>query len=114
MYLTRKERDAKDRDGRPNPGVRVRFPNGVTHFYPGCSSQVALVLAKTALPEGALDHPDVGMEYGTRHESKGQAFFVTAEVLKVPACEFVKPNPPGTHWTYAAPVNLPETEKGED
>jgi len=35
-------------------------------------------------------------------------------VLKVPACEFTRPTLPGTHWTYASPVNLPEDEKGEE
>lgn len=61
-------------------GVRVVFPDGVTHFFPGASPELALALARPCA--GALlDAPGTAIDFG---ESSGRSKFVVTRPIKVP------------------------------
>lgn len=64
MFLTSDERRG-DRPNRPSCGLRVTFPNDVTHWFPGEES-VAVYLAERACPEELFRHPGTSLEYGEK------------------------------------------------
>ncbi len=78
-FLRPNEQPPERRRG-PEPGIRVTFPDGTVHWFPGPSSTLALVLVQGAVPTNLLEHVQTVIEYGTRLESR----FVASEVLKGP------------------------------
>lgn len=61
------------------PGVRVSL-GGRQYWFPGSTVELATILARTALPESILNHPETVVEFGTRDG----AVFVLEQEIKTP------------------------------
>lgn len=69
--------DEQTRAPGPNPGVCVRFPGG-RYWFPGATPELAMIMARQALPDSVLDDPHTKIEFG---EAVGKEF-LSERVLK--------------------------------
>jgi len=74
MFLTPSERPQARSNAKDGPGMRVRFANGVVHFFPGATQIVADALMRAACPANLLAEAPTLIEYGER---VGTAFRTT-------------------------------------
>lgn len=63
--------DERTAGNRPDPhrvevGVRILYANGVRHWFPAPSPQLAWVLIRAAVPENLLEDVHTVIEYGQR------------------------------------------------
>ena len=73
------ERHRRERAGNaPAPGIRVTYPDGTVHFFPGATEAQAAALVRTVCPEELLIDPRTVIEFGTK---RGRAW-LTEVVLK--------------------------------
>ena len=59
------ERSERERPVKAEHGLRVTYPNNVTHWFPG-PEPLAAALARRVCPEELFNHPGTTLEYGER------------------------------------------------
>lgn len=74
--------EQRTRTPGPTPGVRIRFGNGVVHWFPGSTPELAMILARCAVPESLLNDPATTIEFGTG-TGRGN-MFIREQVIKEP------------------------------
>lgn len=62
MFRTRDER--RESASTVSVGIRVTFPDGVQHWYPGGSAALAGILFERSVPDDLRAHPDTRVEFG--------------------------------------------------
>jgi len=83
--LLRPDERPKSRDDRV--GVRVTYFNGVVHFFPGGTPQMAMAMAGLVAPKDKLDHPATRIEFGWGRPN----VWVVEEVLKPGVTDAIDP-----------------------
>ncbi len=76
MFKTPAERKSDRTDAQH--GIRVTFPDGVVHWYPGGSAALAQILLDRNVPSELATHPKTRVEFGRWQ----RGMFVTLEVVK--------------------------------
>lgn len=60
-------------------GVRITYPDGTKHLFPGGNPPLALALARSVLPDATiLDHPKTQIEFGEITDCR----FIASEIVK--------------------------------
>ena len=65
-------------------GLLVKLEDGRKYFFPGSEPEDGMLLAKMALTDGELDHPNTGIEFGERSGDGGE-LWVSSKTVKASA-----------------------------